>query len=110
MATFDWIPILEGKYMTYYQIGTLVFSVLFLILALLSFIVYLVLNKIWDALRYQSKPWLKILKQIAYISIFVWLGFIPMVCQALDVINFFEGIIGMFAVYLLGIYLQNGLQ
>ncbi len=45
MATFDWIPILDGKYMTYYQIGALIFSVIDLLLAILCFVTYLILSK-----------------------------------------------------------------
>lgn len=114
MATFDWIPILEGKLMTYYQIGALVFSAIFLLLALLSFVFFLVFSKISDAqrgpFRTRRGSWVQFLKKASYVSIFIWLGFIPMVCQALDVLNFFEGVLGMFGVYVIGIYLQNGIE
>lgn len=114
MATFDWIPILEGKLMTYYQIGALIFSAIFLLFALLSFILYLIFSKISDAqrrsFRIRGGSWVHFLKNASYISIFIWLGFIPMVCQALDVLNIFEGILGMFGVYVIGIYLQNGIE
>lgn len=43
MATFDWIPLLDGKYMTYYQIGALIFSAIDLLFAILSFIAYLII-------------------------------------------------------------------
>jgi hypothetical protein len=113
MATFDWIPYLEGKYMTYYQIGALVFSAICLLFALLSFILYLISSKICDAqhaVARGNRSWMGSIKKLSYISIFGWLGFIPMICQALDVLNIFEGILGMFVIYMVGIYLYNGIQ
>lgn len=46
MATFDWIPLLDGKYMTYYQIGALIFSAINLLFAILCFLAYLILCKL----------------------------------------------------------------
>jgi hypothetical protein len=92
MATFDWIPYLEGKYMTYYQIGALVFSAICLFFALLSLVVYLVTSKITTQqlmARGQTAPLVASLHVLSYISVFVWLAFVPMVCQALDVLNIF---------------------
>ena len=113
MAEFDWLPVLEGKHMTYYQIGALIFSAINLILALLSYLLYLILNKIatLSTMNYRNRnKTIDFLKQCAYISIFVWLSFIPLVCSALDVINIFEGMIGMFAIYAFGIYIKKGLE
>jgi hypothetical protein len=113
MAEFDWLPILEGKNMTYYQIGALIFSVINLVLAFLSYIIYLILNKIATTrtMNYNSRNnTISFLKQCAYISIFVWLSFIPLVCSALDVINIFEGMIGMLAIYTICIYIKKGLE
>lgn len=90
MATFDWIPILEGKYMTYYQIGALVFSAIFLLFAFFSFILYLILSKI-QFIKKQKNPLVRHTpiakwKSIAFVSTFIWLSLIPLVCSALDVI------------------------
>jgi hypothetical protein len=114
MATFDWIPILEGKYMTYYQIGALIFSAIDVLFALISYLIYLIISKYLYTKKQQnplirSSP-LNIWKNIAFASIFVWLSFIPLVCSALDVIYLVEGIIGMFAILLTGIYLSNGIN
>ena len=46
MARFDWIPYLEGKYLSYYQWFAVLGSTALLVLALLSFTVYLLLSKI----------------------------------------------------------------
>lgn len=90
------------------------FSAICLLFALISFIVFLILSKIHEAQRVvrrnRGKSWIDFLKNASYVSIFIWLGFIPMVCQALDVINLLEGMIGMFAIYVLGIYLHNGIK
>lgn len=113
MATFDWLPALEGKHMTYYQIGALIFSLIDLILAFLSYLLYLILSKISTARITNTSHRNKIidlLKHIAYVAIFVWLSFIPLVCAALDVINIFEGMVGMFAIYMIGIYVKHGLE
>jgi len=74
MATFDWLPILEGKYMTYYQIGCLIFSAICLLFAFISFLIYLLTS--------QKEP--SILKNThkgAYLAIFLWLAGIPVVCH-----------------------------
>ena len=113
MATFDWIPFLEGKYLSYYQIGALIFSAICLLFAFLSYIGYLIASKITMAQmmsRGRTHIVIRSFKKGFYIAIFVWLGFIPMVCQALDVLNLIEGIVGMLAIYALGIYLHSGIQ
>ena len=46
MANFDWIPYLEGRYLSYYQIGILVLSAICLLFAFLSFLVYLIASKV----------------------------------------------------------------
>lgn len=46
MARFDWIPYLEGKYLNYYQWFAVLGSSAMLVLAFLSFVIYLVLSKI----------------------------------------------------------------
>lgn len=60
--------------------------------------------------RGSVSPLARSVKNMSYISIFVWLSFIPMICQALDVLNIFEGMIGMFAILFLGIYLDKGIK
>jgi len=102
MATFDWLPILEGKYMTYYQIGCLIFSAICLLFAFISFLIYLLTS--------QKEP--SILKNThkgAYLAIFLWLAGIPVVCQALGALSLLEGIVGTLAVYAVGIYVRRGL-
>jgi len=99
--------------MTYYQIGALIFSVLDLILAFLSYLIYLILSKIASTriTNYNNRnKTIDFLKQCAYVAIFVWLSFIPLVCSALDVINIFEGMIGMFVILTIGIYIKKGLE
>lgn len=113
MAEFDWLPVLEGKHMTYYQIGALIFSAIDLLLSFLSYIIYLILSKISSTritINNNRNKTLDFFKQCAYVSIFVWLSFIPLVCSALDVINIFEGMVGMFAIYTICIYLKNGIE
>jgi hypothetical protein len=46
MAKFDWIPYLEGKYLSYYQWFAVIGSTVMLALAFISFFVYLGLSKI----------------------------------------------------------------
>lgn len=46
MARFDWIPYLEGKYLTYYQWFAVLGSTAMIVFAFLSFVVYLGLSKI----------------------------------------------------------------
>ena len=76
MAEFDWIPYLEGKYMTYYQIGALVFSAIAMFFALLAFIAFLAFSK--------SKS----IKKLTLKIIFHCLSSIPLICAAFDVIFF----------------------
>jgi ABC-type Fe3+ transport system permease subunit len=113
MATFDWIPILEGKYMTYYQIGALILSAVCLLFAFLNFLMYLILSKFQFAQQQHSpqsrQKKLNKWKKIVLANIFIWLSFVPLVCSSLDVLYLVEGIIGMFAILLIGIYLLNGI-
>lgn len=46
MAKFDWIPYLEGKYLSYYQWFAVIASTVLIAFAFLSFIMYLVLSKV----------------------------------------------------------------
>jgi len=75
MATFDWIPILEGKYMTYYQIGALIFSALDLLGAFIFFLIYLILSNIHKAkinlAPFKNYKSLVFWKQFSFIGIFV---------------------------------------
>ena len=113
MANFDWIPYMEGRYFTYYQIGTIILSAVCLLFAFLSFIVYLMSSKVeYHQLigRGRVSPLARSVKNMAYTSIFLWLSFIPLICQALDVLNILEGMVGMFAILFLGIYLDKGIK
>ena len=101
MATFDWIPYLEGKLMTYYEIIALIFSIIALLFAFISYMVYLLLSK------YSILP---AIKDSAFKHIFTFLSSIPLICAALDVLYLIEGIIGMAAVLILGAILENGRQ
>lgn len=46
MARFDWIPYLEGKYLTYYQWFAVLGSTAMIVFAFISFVIYLILSKI----------------------------------------------------------------
>lgn len=39
---------------------------------------------------------------------FVLLSWVPMICQALDIIGLIEGILGQVAILVIGVYLDNG--
>lgn len=99
--------------MTYYQIGALIFSAICLLFAFFNFLIYLILSKFQYARQQHHLPTkqkrLDKWKKIAFASIFVWLSFIPLICSSLDVLYLAEGIIGMFAILLIGIYLLNGI-
>ena len=100
MATFDWIPYLEGKYMTYYQIGALVFSAIACVFSLISYFIFL---------AYSGTSHTKI-KNFAFHSIFSCLSSIPLICAAFDVIFFLEGVILMGLVLLSGEIIKNGIN
>jgi hypothetical protein len=51
---------------------------------------------------------LSTVKSFTFRAGFIWLGLIPMICQALDVIYLISGIVGQLAILVLGIYLDNG--
>ena len=112
MAEFDWIPILQGKYLTYYQIGALIFSAINLFCAFISFLIFLIIAKLQMSIIKQNKSSkaYKISKEMAYFSIFIWLSFIPLVCSALDVLSLAEGMLGMLAIYILALYIHNGVS
>lgn len=46
MAKFDWVPYLEGKYLSYYQWFAFIGSFACLVLSLLNFLTYLILSKV----------------------------------------------------------------
>ena len=87
--------------MTYYEIIALIFSVIALLLAFISYMIYLILSK------YSILP---AIKDSAFKHIFTFLSSIPLICAALDVLYLIEGIIGMAAVLILGAILDNGRQ
>lgn len=114
MAKFDWIPYLEGKYLSYYQWFAVIGSTVMLIFAFLSFVIYLGLSKIkFHEQEYQegffkNKNFIERLKNIFFNSTFIFLSLIPLICAALDVTYCAVGILGMSAILVLLIFLDNG--
>jgi ABC-type Fe3+ transport system permease subunit len=116
MAKFDWIPYLEGKYLTYYQWFAVIGSTALLALSLLSFVLYLLLCRIKtrrDRLQgmqniHQEGNRLHALKEWFLSLGFVFFSMIPLICAALDVLYLFEGAIGMAAILILMVYVRNG--
>lgn len=93
MANYDWIPYLEGKYMTYYEIMAMIFSLIAIFFSFLWAISYLILSK-WGTH--------KKLKNICLKMIFYCLSSVPLICQALDVLNLIEGILLMASILSIG--------
>jgi hypothetical protein len=115
MAKFDWIPYLEGKYLNYYQWFAVIGTFVLFVIALLSILAYLILCKIWPepTLRLPSPAKKKLidrLKNITFNGCFVSLTIIPLICMALGNLYLIEGMLGMMAVSVLQIYLDNGRQ
>ena len=114
MARFDWIPYLEGKYLTYYQWFAVLGSTAMILFSFLSFVVYLALSKIryhdqqYQGLFLSRKSTIEKAKDIAFNAIFWFLSGVPLICSALDVIYLLEGIIGMTAVLAAMVILDNG--
>ena len=116
MAHFDWFPFLQGKYMTYYQIFALIFSLIVSAFSAVFFFLYLILSKLTNNNpNYQflgserpRKATLEKLKGICFNMTFYCLSLIPVVCSALDVLYVFEGMLGMFAILMGCIFLDNG--
>lgn len=99
--------------MTYYQIGSLIFSLICLLFAFIAFLIYLLSSKIIhqhlvSSRRGTSPLILRSTHEGAYVSMFLWLGGIPIVCQALGVLGLVEGVVGTVAVYVLGLWLKRG--
>ncbi len=116
MARFDWIPYLEGKYLSYYQWFGFIGSFVCLMLSIFNFFVYLILCKIAiHQHKYKFFNWvgsknniIEKLKSITFNAGFIFLSLIPLICQALDIIYLIEGILGQAAIMILGIYIDNG--
>jgi len=116
MARFDWVPYLEGKYLSYYQWFGFIGSFASLVLSILSFFTYLILCKIeLHQNKYKFLSWassksqtIDKLKTVTFNAGFIFLSLIPLICQALDIIYLIEGILGQFAILLIGVYLDNG--
>jgi hypothetical protein len=117
MARFDWVPYLEGKYLSYYEWFGFIGSFACIVLSILSFITYLILCKIQVHQKkykfltwiYENKsPLIEKLKSVTFNAGFIFLSLIPMICQALDIIGLIEGIIGQLLFLVLGVYLDNG--
>ena len=85
MAKFDWFPYLEGKYLHYYQWFATIGSFILVIIALISFILYLILSKI-SALPSQQhkKKLIDKLKNITFNGGFISLTIIPLIWTAFD--------------------------
>ena len=116
MAKFDWIPYLEGKYLSYYEWFGFIGSFVCLVLSILNFLTYLVLCKIEiHQKKYRFLIWItsktpliEKLKTITFNAGLIFLSLIPMICQALDIVNLIEGILGQLSILVIGIYLDNG--
>lgn len=114
MAKFDWIPYLEGKYLTYYQWFAVLGSTAMLVLAFVSFFVYLGLSKIKSHESEMmpgptsKKAWIEKLKSYFFNTTFVLLSIIPVICAALDVTYMIVGIIGEAGILSLMVILNNG--
>ena len=78
MAEYDWLPYLEGKYMTYYQIMALIFSAIAILFSLICFTIFLLISK----LNPHSK-----FKDLLVRMIFYSLALIPLICMAFDVVG-----------------------
>ena len=55
-----------------------------------------------------KSPVIDKLKTLTFNGGFVWLCLIPMICQALDVIELITGIVGQLSVLVAGAFLNNG--
>lgn len=116
MAKFDWIPYLEGKYLSYYQWFAVIASTVLIAFAFLSFIMYLVLSKVkYHEQQYQSgtskkQTLIQKLKTIFFNAGFVFLSIVPLVCAALDVTYMIVGMIGEAGFLCLMVILNNGRQ
>lgn len=85
-------------------------------LALLSFMVYAILSKLsLHHKKYRCLNWvgekstiIDKLKTIFFMGGFVLLSWVPMFCQALDVIGLIEGMLGQVVILIAGVYLDNG--
>lgn len=115
MAKFDWIPYLEGKYLTYYQWFAVLGCTAALAISFINFFLYLILCRIDRKGKTapfgvvpQNNKIIDKLKDITFFLTFLFLSIIPMICSALDVIWLIEGIIGMMAILILSIFLDNG--
>jgi hypothetical protein len=102
MAKFDWIPYLEGKYLSYYQWFAVIGSTVLLLLSFLSFVIYLILSKIkFHELQYekgeinQRKSITEKSKDFFFSLTFTFLSIIPLICAGLDVTYFIVGFVGM---------------
>lgn len=56
MAKFDWVPYLEGKYLTYYEWFAAIGSTAMIVLSFISFLAYLIASKL--SLEKQQYRWL----------------------------------------------------
>lgn len=120
MAMFDWVPYLQGKYLTYYQFFAAFASTIALTLSFLSFFLYLILCKITTTITINKKGQQKLLKRqnsnkiieklknASFNAGFIFLSLVPLILSALDVIYLVAGMLGMMGVYLLQAYMNNG--
>ncbi len=116
MARFDWIPYLKGKYLSYYEWFGFIGSYVALNLSVLSFVLYLILCKIEiHQTKYKFLSWvagnspiINRLKSLTFNGGFVFLSLIPLFCQALDIIDLIEGILGQLTILVIGVFMDNG--
>lgn len=87
--------------MTYYQIMSLIFSAIAIFFSLICLTLYLLLTTTHSFPKY---------RHIFLKLVFHSLSSIPLICMAFDVIDFVEGIFGMSAVLIIGLYVQNNKQ
>ena len=111
MAAFDWVPYLNGKYLTYYQWFATIFSAIAFILALLCFVAYLIFCKItqvryhYEPVNYWDRSLIQRLQRASFNLTFFFLTLIPLFWAAFDGIYLIEGFLGMVAIQAIRVYL-----
>ena len=114
MAKFDWIPYLEGKYLTYYQWFGVIGSTVLIVLSFLSFMTYLILCKIkihkdqHKINLLSNKSFLEKLKTIFFNAGFCFISGIPLICSALDIVYMVIGILLMTTILGAMVIIDNG--
>ena len=118
MANWHWFPYLEGKLLTYAQYFTLVSSLVCIILAGLCLLLRLVLKRVFHkgGQHYQEVVVEATVKRASVVekvewfllgSAFFWISFIPVLCQAFDLIPWALGLLLNFGVLSAGLVVAN---